>query len=117
MATMFSYVFQVTEVNSGGHPIRVFGCGYLDDVITLNYSNMQYAVLDDSGRAFVADSGNLRILLMTGQPPTERVITTMVVDPDEPKSTASRMCHVRTSGQLFVVMATRNRIVVHGINN
>ena len=79
--------FQVTEVDGNGNVIRVYGCGYLDDNTTLN-GNMQYVVLDENGRAFVADAGNCRILLMTGQPATERVISTLIdADADTPACT------------------------------
>ena len=106
---------QVTEVDGDGNRVRVHGCGYLNDDIIFK-GNMQYIVLDDRNRAFVADVGNCRILLTTGQPATERVISTLINDDDDTpgrNSTASRLSYIRSTGQLCVVMATRYRIIVY----
>ena len=68
------YTWQVSEVDSDGRLIRVYGCGQLVDGPRLQLGDMQYVVLNDDGRALVVDSASRRLLMMSSEQQSERVL-------------------------------------------
>jgi hypothetical protein len=105
---------QVSEVDSDGRLIRVYGCGQLVDGPRLQLGDMQYVVLDDDGRAFVADSANRRLLMMSSEPRSERVLLS-VEHNDKEIFHPSRVCYIPQTDLLLLVMAIPDRIAVYGV--
>jgi hypothetical protein len=109
-----SYILQVSEVDSEGRLIRIYGCGQFADGPHLQIDSMHYIVLDGDNRAFVADSANRRVMVMTGQPPTERVLLTVEFEKIA-RDAYSRMCYLPEKGQLLVVMTLVRSLAIYNV--
>jgi hypothetical protein len=103
------FCLQVSEVNSDGLLVRDYGCGSFADSPQFHLGDMQYVVVDNDGRAFVADSARRLVLGMTGQPRSEHIMLTVECSEEE-AFYPSRLGYIPESGLLLIMMTVGNRI-------